>query len=395
MKCITGTAVVSSLLILPLLAAEAPARRDPPGGSEKRLEEIARHVPGFAGFWYGQDKKIHISLVGNAGEAAARSRFGSEITLHPAAYEFGQLKTWRDTVRPALGLPGLISLDLDEVRNRVVFGIDRRSSADDRAALVRAVRDRGVPQEAVLIEDADPIELIVNLQDDIRPQPGGVNIDVTDGVCTLGFNVHFEAGNGFVTASHCTDNQGQVDNDYVGWGQEERDPPFTSGSPCPTGRQCRYSDSALIYYAFVVEQGDDATIARTTQRGGNCPASRVISGTDPRLIVRGTSSGPSYGTTLDKIGRTTGWTTGTVTSTCVDINISSSRTLLCQYGAGLGVQIGDSGSPVFAFDDADGATLYGIIWASSGGWCESAYFSDIDWIDYELGPMTIDTCPGC
>jgi hypothetical protein len=396
-SAVSVLAVVVTVYSTSASASSPPVLR--PNG-ESRLEELASRIPGFAGLYYARDGKLTVSMVGSAGAPAARAILGQDIRLERAEYQFHKLKLWRDRLMDAMAIPGVISLDLDEVRNRVVFGFAADGAAQDRDALLREIAARNVPYEAVVIEESDRIEFAAALTDDVRPQPGGVQVESGGQLCTLGFNVSFEAGEGFVTNSHCTSQFGAYDGLYVGWGMEERDLEFSTYG-CPSGKRCRYSDSALIHYAFGVEQGDGATIARPATRNGACPSSIQIDSLSPRLNVKNTVSSPVAGQSIEKIGRSTGWTVGQVNETCLALNLDSSLgsnlMLLCQHkAAGLGAAPGDSGSPVFVWDGANGVTLHGLLWGRVGGIsCGSSYFSDVGSILWELGPMTIGTCPTC
>ena len=80
-------------------------------------------------------------------------------------------------------------------------------------------------------------------------------------------------------------------------------------------------------------------------------------------------SSPIVGQTLNKVGRTTGWTRGTVSATCVNTNVFGTNiTQLCQGFVNAGVAGGDSGSPVFRVTNAPASgdvSLYGILWGGT------------------------------
>ena len=64
---------------------------------------------------------------------------------------------------------------------------------------------------------------------------------------------------------------------------------------------------------------------------------------------------------MDKIGKTTGWTYGAVTSTCVDF--WDAYAVRCEYEFSAKGDPGDSGGPAFTWDGEDGITAYGIVFA--------------------------------
>ena len=214
-------------------------------------------------------------------------------------------------------------------------------------------------------------------------------------LCTLGFNGVRAGVNGFVVNSHCTDVQGQntgtqhfqptVANGNL-IGQEIADPPWDA-MKCPiglVGHLCRYSDTAYSQRDGTVT-ADQGFIAKTT---GVNTGSLTISG-QFRIV----SEGPSIvGNVVNKVGRTTGWTQGRVTATCVDVIVLGSPNAdLCQDQVSAGVGAGDSGSPVFAIASGNDVQLRGILW---GGTLDGTSFvyspiANIERTD-ELGPIT--TC---
>jgi hypothetical protein len=173
-------------------------------------------------------------------------------------------------------------------------------------------------------------------------------------------------------------------------GIETADPGYFTGSPCPAGRRCRYSDSS---FARLDSTSTDqfARIARTTSAGSSS-GSITVSTTAPRFTIAATANFPNAGQTLNKMGRTTGWTRGSVQSTCVDVNVSGTTiTQLCQDIVGAGSGGGDSGSPVFSASTSSSnvnATLYGILW---GGDSAGTIFvmSAFENITSELGALTV------
>jgi hypothetical protein len=92
-----------------------------------------------------------------------------------------------------------------------------------------------------------------------------------------------------------------------------------------------------------------------------------------------------------KVGRTTGWTQGTIDTTCADVNVSGSDiTLICQYHATAGQDFRDSGSPVFKITNSPSSgdvDLVGIAWGKDAA--GRLWFSVLGTIIYgnELGSM--------
>lgn len=73
------------------------------------------------------------------------------------------------------------------------------------------------------------------------------------------------------------------------------------------------------------------------------------------------------GQQVEKIGRTTGLTRGSVTQTCVHVNAAGTNiTRLCQWLADYTSAAGDSGAPVVAVQTDTIRTLRGIHWGGGG-----------------------------
>jgi hypothetical protein len=238
----------------------------------------------------------------------------------------------------------------------------------------------------------------------VRPLNGGLEIDGVKGKCTFGFNVRRGTEYGFVTNSHCTGTIGAVDGASFyqdSWsvsshflGQETVDPSFYDpGGPAKTSSipgctiPCRQSDSAYIRYDESISNNDIqfGTIAKTSSRGPTS-GSKTISGT---LTMTGEASSHLMGQELNKIGRTTGWTYGNITATCVDYNVPSFYgEWICQYDVEAGANLGDSGAPVFSGNESSTTViLYGLLW---GGTSTTFTYSPISSVNYELGVDAIN-----
>jgi hypothetical protein len=169
-------------------------------------------------------------------------------------------------------------------------------------------------------------------------------------------------------------------------GNETADPKFFTNKTnkiCPISYKCRYSDSAFDQLASGVT-ADLGFIARPDTVGG----SLTIAGSF-RVVSEATSNA-TVGETLNKVGRTTGWSQGPVTRSCVHTGVSGSNiALLCQDFVRASVAGGDSGSPVFKITDTNDVQLYGILWGGGGSDFVYSPMANIQRVG-ELGPLT--TC---
>jgi len=247
----------------------------------------------------------------------------------------------------------------------------------------------GIPEAAVVVRETEPIRFAATLRDQVRPIVGGLQINFPGFLCTLGFNAVSGAQNSFITNSHCTNKQGGTEATPY-WqpletvqptaiGTEVDDPVYQRNiAQCPKGKLCRRSDASRAAYASGITFNLGG-IAQTTGPNNN---SLTIVGTFS-ITAEG---GASVGQVVNKVGRTTGWTQGAVTNTCVNTGVQGSRIVqLCQTFVSAGVGGGDSGSPVFGQPSSGNVALLGILWGGSGS--TTYVYSPIANIEQELGAL--------
>jgi hypothetical protein len=108
------------------------------------------------------------------------------------------------------------------------------------------------------------------------------------------------------------------------------------------------------------------------------------------FAIKGERADPIQGETANKVGRTTGWTHGPTSGTCVDVlALGTNHIRLCQAIVTALVDGGDSGSPVF-FRRASGSnvTLLGILWGGSTDEANPEFvYSPLSGIERELGEL--------
>jgi hypothetical protein len=372
-------------------ALPAPAQGNA-NGLEKRFAELEQAVPGFGGYFIENGKlTAYVTSPGRSAQARAalepvlrelpanaRQRV-SEIQVRQGRYSFSQLARWRDKMPGVMGVRGVVLVDVDEAHNVIRVGVEN-------AGLEQAVRAQsrkaGVPDEAVVVSVHEPIYQLATLRDHQRPVKGGLQIAFGAYVCTMGYVVNTAR---YITNSHCTNTQGGVESTAhyqpttaYRIGTEIADPTYWTGGSCPVGRRCRYSDSSMGSFTAGVTFAKQ--VAQTAGGG-----SITISGLP--FTVTGEQQYPTQGQELDKIGRTTGWSWGNVSSTCANINVSGTTiTQLCQAVVGASVAGGDSGSPVFVWGGST-VTAAGLLW---GGGSTTFVFSPVGNIESELGALTFN-----
>jgi hypothetical protein len=307
------------------------------------------------------------------------------MQVRQGQYSFAQLKGWQIQANALFELPGVVFTDVDESQNRVAVGVEQRSQT---GAVMQSLMGMGIPLKAVDIVETGPIVQMATLRDRVRPLQGGLQINFPGFLCTYGFNALRGNTAGFVTNSHCTGTQGGVNHtpyyqptqsaDGNTIGAETADPNY-SPNTCPagmTGKVCRYSDSAFV--TLNTTDYAPGKIAKTSKLG-----STTISG---QFTIAGTGLAVT-GTVVNKVGRTSGWSQGRVSNTCVHTAVSGTNIVeLCQTWVKAKSESGDSGSPVFRITGGDNVELLGILW---GGGAGVFVYSPFGQVQQELGSLTV------
>jgi hypothetical protein len=315
-----------------------------------------------------------------------------------AARPAQDLALWFAQASPdVMALQNTVFADHDTEAGRLVFGVEHPGVAHAVRTVLAA---RGVPASAYEIRTVEPIYFASgNLRSRHRPTQGGLQIHWSNYVCTLGFNVDHAGGRSFITNSHCTANQGTTGNtlyyqpassvDSSPIAQEAHDPAYSRGGQCSRGKVCRYSDAARALY-----DGNTASTRGAIARPTTGPNTGDLSVSGSFTIASQDNSTTSWapGTVMNKVGRTTGWGQGNVTSSCATVNVSGTNIqLLCQTlvqkSGSVIVQGGDSGSPVFRITSGSDVQLVGILWGGNQSG-DLFVFSPLKGIQDELGGVT-------
>lgn len=330
---------------------------------------------------------------------APGSRTPSAVTPQAARSPQAQARLeaiFQRTSPEVMALPGTVFADNDEVVGRVVFGVENAATA---RGVEQVLSRLGVAESDYVIEITPPIVFASTLRDTFRPTVGGIQIHFSRYLCTLGFNVDHAGGRSFITNSHCTATQGGTEgtvyyqptsstsNGVIA--TEVDDPVYQKGVPnCPKGKKCRHSDASRALYSSSVAS-NRGEIAQTS---GFNNGSLTVTGAFAVTGQDNTTKNFPIGTVVNKVGRTTGWTRGQVTRTCVNTSVSGSTVyLFCQTfvsdpGGATVVGGGDSGSGAFTGTGSN-VTLIGILW---GGSSDNKMFviSPLASIQQELGSVS-------
>ena len=388
--------------------AEPPSTRvqSSQGGGLPSASEFARQVPGFGGFFLDRTGAPTVYLTRGSSRApaerlltgylAGRGLSTAAVRVLEARYRWQQLESWKSAATTrAFGVTGTVFVDNDETSNRVRVGVENLGAIGQvRAALARAQ----IPTGAVIVDRADPIVQVASLQNVVdRPVRAGVQINFPGYLCSVGFNATAGGQASFVTASHCTNKQGGVEATPY-WqplqttaptqiATEVADPVYVrSGAGCPRRKLCRYSDASRAAYI----NGVSGLFRGIAQTSGANNGSLTITGSFSISADDCSTRGGclSVGTTVNKVGRTTGWTAGAITNTCVNTGVSGSRIVqLCQTFVSARVGGGDSGSDVFQIISGNNVKLAGVLWGGNSGGTQFVY-SPFGNVTSELGPLT-------
>ena len=394
---------ITSTSILPSYATNSISQAK----SSKQLDDYFTYVtalsPSFGGMFLANGA-LNIYLKNPSEKAKAvdaiTAVFGREripaggVQVLKGDYDFHQLKEWYNRIGSVFNIHGVVYTDIDERANRLTVGVENQAAAE---AAQQQLATQRIPSAAVNIIATEGIVPLVTLQDRVRPIQGGLQIQFSNFLCSISFNGIRSGTAGFLTASHCTDIQGGVEStqyyqpltaggNFIG--TEIADPVYTKakcqGAGIHGNKVCRYSDSSFEQLASGVTQ-DLGSIEKTDSVN---TGSLNIAGS-----FRITSEGPSVvGQTVNKVGRTTGWTQGVVTNTCVNTGVSGSKIVqLCQDFVSANVGPGDSGSDVFSITSGNDVQLRGVLWGGNGAGTQFVYspIANVERSD-ELGP--ISTC---
>jgi hypothetical protein len=372
---------------------------------DERFAAVAKEAPAFGGMYVDEGEGV---LTVYLTDRRAGARSGARRALGKAfrgqglprtlrvvrgRYDFARLNAWHDRISAdVLAIPGVVLTDIDDRKNRLTVGVE---SEEARALVAPRLAAFGIPSGAVSIEKEAPVRFATSLRTRHRPLVGGLQISFThpefSSLCTLGFNAIRQSVQGFVTNSHCTGVQGGVESTVYHQptasgttnrvGVETVDPVYFTGGSCPVGRRCRFSDSAFARRL----SGVTANLGRVAR---SVLGSIAWNGTEVYRIVR--KSDPVVGQFVEKVGRTTGRTGGTVRRTCAHLNVNNSDvSFRCQAQASLSPAPGDSGSPVFSPSGPD-ATLRGELWGGDLNTGVGSFSPIVSGIERELGALT--TC---
>ncbi|MHB1312243.1 MAG: hypothetical protein ACYC3L_09520, partial [Gemmatimonadaceae bacterium] len=240
------------------------------------------------------------------------------------------------------------------------------------------------------------------------PLAGGLQIvryGTTDG-CTLGFVAQRNGVLGFVTASHCTSDFYGMD--YSQFTQTPPSPIIGQESVDPASYQCgliqcRGSDAAFIASSLQLPM----TVGKILR---TIPGSITVDTARPYFTAIYYQDDVLLGQIVDKVGVTTGWTSGYVSYTCADFLVFEAGIpyiVRCAAEGTYPADKGDSGAPIFVrvpgHPQIQGSELFGapfwtdefvsLVGTHSGRAFGEKYFSKLGRIKSDMGGSWTVTAP--
>lgn len=349
----------------------------------------------------------------NVSASYERGRPGGQVRVITAEFRFSTLVAWAELLLPdLLNVEGWTELDADERRNRIAIGVTDESA---EGAILDILASHEIPAEAVHFEVTQPMQALASLRDRVRPAGGGLQIQGEEliggfggALCTAGWPVSYGSKWGYLTAGHCSgQGSGVTGEDFYqntesvgnGLGSVWENPDWDA-TGCedddgnPWNGTCTDADAMWITLSNWDDLSQLVWLPEAVAiNNDKVPSSLEISASK----VVGAPSTPMAGYQADKIGRTTGWTGGTVVNTCRYVEIDRDGDLITDFVLkcagvveGAAVGDGDSGAPVFGYHGtgpSSTAAPYGVL--AAGGPNEH---TDGDGNDYCEEPVSAPTC---
>lgn len=358
------------------------------------LTKYADNDPAFGGVWV-DSRTAEIVIGVKVGEALltppndivaiVKSRIPalalSATKLAEVDYSLAELNSFREKISNNFREGGIVGVGIRKSSNKVqVWTESEASLSAARGFLARLA----IPEAAVALESDAVIRAFALLTDKNRQYiENGFRISNFDNQkCSHGADaMYFASGTeypGFLTAAHCSDgieaagsplfqaNKNLSDN----VGVEAVDPVGFTGSPCPTGYRCRYSDVSYVLYTgdyYAGKKIAETTVVGTGTSSGNLTVGLYRPAPTTTDIIEGLA--------VRKTGQTTGTTQGVITNDCFDSlhpDVSGLR-ILCSALVSARAGEGDSGAPVYVVNGS-GAYHAGILWAGDSQGSSNLYF---------------------
>ncbi len=298
---------------------------------------LASRIPEFGGAFIDERGILKVYLTNSSATLAARLLIQDQLRAQrrpqlrfqfiPGTYSYARLESFIEVLLPFLGPSGTAYVWIDERRNRLRIGVATQIA---RARLTGAITQLNIPLGAIIIEDAKyPVALSQrNLNDQVRPLLGGLEVGVIGRPGTLAAIVKLQGQTYALVSSHVADPTG---NGGIGYETKQNafttrigtvavNPAFTSSpNGCPTGGRCRYSDAALVLLDTGASYSFSSIAAPIGGPSYTGEGPRDFDTAAPMQLASDPVSCPNNspctidwypGDSATKVGKTTGWTGG-------------------------------------------------------------------------------------
>ena len=346
--------------------------------SDDEWARIAREeIPGYAGHYKDKSGAVIVALADTTNTASKMSKFEQHFGQLRGArrtkkvdYDFNYLHQLHDSLESNLRVATLkgnataksvTTVDIDEVRNRLVIGVWPQAGV---GAMRQWLSTVGIPERAVIVDAQQGYRLFYNctvsdMQIDHcqRPLVNGVGVlNYYGEQCTLGVNAYVYPPmfgtpyEGFVTAAHCSIypgqpgvndvfSQGLVSGYQIGIAQKSLDYAFQSYRLCQY--PCRFSDAIVVQYGFSPTWYQRGWYPQMNYINYNTVDTTLARQIANRVFWNVQSAELSnhyliYGAVVEKIASNTGHTTGAIVQTCQDYAVQLPNngpvvSFRCQY----------------------------------------------------------------
>jgi hypothetical protein len=137
-------------------------------GGLSEFDELARLIPGFAGYWFDRGCNLNVNLVDLASadrvkellapvlrrylDSARRCPREATILIHQVRFSWVQLTEYVKKVRPVGTIGGVVGIGIDVPANRVAISVTSREAA---MHVIEALQRLDVPSELVIFKLVD------------------------------------------------------------------------------------------------------------------------------------------------------------------------------------------------------------------------------------------------
>lgn len=304
--------------------------------------------PDYYGGSYINDNGQLVVYVTNATERPEVLRDNVDIVYEPCTYSYNELlDVMEDLNNYKFSNSDTITNNFNEFglydsENRIIVKLDNLSEES-----IQEFKERVSDSDAIEFRQGNgPIQTEVSVA-------AGSEISYSGGIASMGYRVKRNGTVGFVTAGHAANS---------------------------VGKSIKYNDTVFAS-CTATQQGGNVDAGFCAITNSSYTPTNTISGTTNTLST--TISEPGVGTAINKVGRSTGHTSGKILSTNVTATFDSGATISNLTTADYTSAPGDSGCVVYSYISSSNTRLTLGIHTGAGG--NTRYFTKANEINRALG----------